>query len=273
MPGLIHNEASKKKRSSEKALMFLLHWIFRTVCWPRDILPNRLEKAKRFTQNLVKALKGERIGLIIFAGNAYLQVPLTTDYAAAVLFAKSANTAMAPTQGTAIVEAIDLAERSFEEENKNHKALIIITDGENHDKEALDRVKDANENGLLAFTVGVGTEQGSFIPIEEPGKTDYKRDKTGNPVRSKLNEAFLQELSSTGGGTYVNLSGGSENVLTTLRSKIDNIEKREFEQRVFNEFESYFQYFILLALVFLAFEFMVSYRRSKVLGDRDIFKI
>ncbi|MEM6967554.1 MAG: VWA domain-containing protein, partial [Bacteroidota bacterium] len=141
-----------------------------------DISPNRLERAKRFAQQLVDELKGERMGTIIFAGNAYLQMPLTTDYAAAQLFLRSANTKMAPTQGTAIAEAIDLAERSFEQTNKQHKAMVIISDGENHDDEAIARAQEANENGMLIFTVGVGTPQGSLIPIEMAGFTDYKKD-------------------------------------------------------------------------------------------------
>ena len=129
-----------------------------------DISPSRLDRAKRFSQNLINALKGERIGTIIFAGNAYMQVPLTIDYAAANLFISSSNPNMAPSQGTAIVDAIDLAEQSFDEDNKNYKALIIISDGENHDDEALARAKEARANGLLIYTVGVGTTEGSFYP-------------------------------------------------------------------------------------------------------------
>ena len=177
-----------------------------------DISPNRMERAKRFAQNLAKELRGDRLGVIIFAGNAYLQVPLTTDYAAAELFIKSANPDMAPSQGTAIADAIDLAERSFEDENKNHKALVIISDGENHEEEALERAQKANDNGLLIFTVGVGTSEGSFIPINISGRSDYKRDRTGNPVRSKLNEQMLEELASAGDGLYFNLADGSDQV-------------------------------------------------------------
>ncbi len=239
----------------------------------QDIPPNRLERAKRFAQNLVEALRGERLGLIIFAGNAYLQMPLTTDYAAAALFLKSANPAMAPTQGTAFAEAIDLAERSFEEDNKNHKALVLITDGENHEEGAMERAQTARDNGLLLFTVGLGTEEGGFIPTYVGGRSDYKRDNSGNPVRTRLNEEMLRELASSGDGAYFNLASGSDAVLEALKERIDNIEKRELEQRVFSEYESYFQYFIGLALLLLLLEFLLPYRRSGVLSGRDIFGI
>ena len=238
----------------------------------QDLSPSRLERAKRFTQDLITELRGERIGTIIFAGNAYLQTPLTTDYGAAELFMKSTNTGMAPSQGTAIADAIDLAERSFDEENKNHKALIIISDGENHDDVALNRARQANSDGLLIFTVGVGTTEGSFIPMTVAGRSDYKRDNTGNPIRSALNEEMLQDIADAGEGNYFNLNSGSSQVADAIRSRIDNIDKRELEQRVFNEYESYFQYFLGLAVLLILLEFMVSYRRNRYLADKDIFR-
>ncbi|MEL6924717.1 MAG: VWA domain-containing protein [Bacteroidota bacterium] len=237
-----------------------------------DVRPSRMDRARRFAQNLVNELRGERMGTIIFAGNAYLQMPLTTDYAAAQLFVKSANPKMAASQGTAISDAIDLAERSFEEENKQHKVLVIISDGENHDQEALDRAKTAAENGLLIFTVGVGTAEGGFIPTRVAGRPDYKRDNSGNPVRSQLNEEMLQQLADAGNGAYFRLSE-SDKIEPALRERIDKVEKRELEQRSFNEYESYFQYFIGLALIFILLEFVISYRKSKWMEGRDIFKV
>jgi len=201
-----------------------------------DISPNRLERAKRFSQRLINELKGDRIGVIIFAGNAYLQMPLTTDYAAANLFLRSANTGMAPTQGTAIDEAI----------------------------------KEARDNGLLIYTVGVGTERGGLIPVNISGFRDNKRDKNGQTVRTSLNEPMLQELAEIGDGAYFNISDGDQ-VITALRQRIDKIEKREFEARSFTEYESYFQYFIAIALLFILAEFFLSYRKSKWLEGKDIF--
>lgn len=258
-----------RRRSAD---VFLALDISQSMLAP-DVPPNRLERAKRFAENLVQALKGQRIGLLLFAGNAYLQVPLTTDYAAVALFLKSANPDMAPTQGTAIGEVIDLAERSFEPESRNHKALIIITDGENHDDEALQQANTAKANGLLLFTVGIGTEEGSFIPVQVGGRQDYKRDETGNPVRSRLNEKVLQELADAGDGMYFNLASGSEPVIEALRQRVDQIEKREYEQRSFSAYESYFQYFIGLGLLLITLEFLISYRRSRLFANRDIFEV
>ena len=262
---------TKKEKVKKKSADIFIALDVSTSMYARDISPDRLERAKQFTQKLIQRLKGERLGTIIFAGNAYLQMPLTTDYAAAQLFLKSANPSMAPTQGTAIYEAIDLAERSFEEDNKHHKALIIITDGEDHDEETLQRAKQAHENGLLIFTIGVGTPGGALIPLNIGGRIDHKRDKTGNPVMSKLNEQMLRDLADAGAGEYFNLSN-SDGVIDAVQDRIDRIEKREFEQRLFNEYESYFQYFIAFALLLLVIEFLLSYRKSKWLEGKDIFK-
>ena len=236
-----------------------------------DIAPNRMERAKQFSQKLIQALRGERLGTIIFAGNAYLQVPLTTDYAAAQMFVRSANPNMAPTQGTAISEAIDLAEQSFSEDNKHNKALIIITDGEDHDEVALERARAARANGLAIFTIGVGTQEGSYIPDVIGGRQDFKRDKNGQTVRSKLNEDILKQLASVGSGSYFNLATNKE-IVAEIKSQIDKMEKQEFEQRSFSEFESYFQYFLFPAILLLIIEFLLSFRRSKWLANKDIFK-
>lgn len=236
-----------------------------------DLQPSRIDRARRFTENLIHGLAGERIGLIAFAGNAYLQMPLTTDYAAAALFAKSSNPFQAPTQGTAIGDAIDLAERAYEEEQKGHKALIIVTDGENHDEEAMRRAEEAAQNGLIIFTVGVGTKSGSLIPIPVGNRIDYKRDKTGNPVRTQLNEDAMKSIARAASGAYFNLSQGSDRVIDALQDRIDQLEKREFEQRIFDEYESYFQWFIGAALLLLLLDHLLSYKKSGLLDGRDLF--
>ena len=262
---------AKREKAKRKSVDVFIALDISESMLATDISPNRLERAKRFAQQLVEELKGERIGTIIFAGNAYLQMPLTTDYAAAQLFLKSANTRMAPTQGTAISEAIDLAEQSFEQTNKQHKALIIISDGENHEEEAIARAGEAYENGLMIFTIGVGTAQGSMIPIEVAGFSDYKKDKDGRTVRTALNEQMLTDLATAGAGVYFNISDG-EQIIPVLQDRISKIEKREFETRSFTDYESYFQWFIALALIFILAEFVISYRKNKYLEGKDFFK-
>ena len=252
---------NKKEKVKAKASdVFIALDISRSMM-AEDVRPSRMERAKKFAQNLVNHLKGERIGIILFAGNAYLQMPLTTDYSAAMLFLKSANPNQAPSQGTAISDAIDLAEKSFDEDNKHHKALVIITDGENHDKETIARAKEANENGLLIFGVGVGTEEGGLIPIRTATRNDYKRDKTGTPIKSKLNIKMLEDLAEAGNGAYFNLTDDTEAVVKAVRSRIDKIAKRELEARSFTNYASYFQYFLFPAILLIFIEFFISYRK------------
>ncbi len=263
---------SKKEKVKRKSVDIFIALDISQSMMAEDIQPNRMERARKFSQKLVDKLKGDRLGIILFAGNAYMQMPLTTDYAAAQLFLRSANPSQAPAQGTAISEAIDLAEQSFEEDNKQHKAIIIISDGETHDQDALDRAKTAADNGLLIYSVGVGTPSGGFIPTIIGGRSDYKRDEKGNPVRTSLNEGMMQNLADEGNGFYFNLAGSNvEEVSVALRNSIDQMEKREFEARVFNEYESYFQYFIAIAILFLIAEFLLSYRKNKWLGEKDLF--
>ncbi|MFK7806801.1 MAG: VWA domain-containing protein [Saprospiraceae bacterium] len=262
---------TKKEKVKRKSADIFIALDISTSMVAQDIRPNRLERAKQFGIKLIEAMRGERIGIIIFAGNAYLQMPLTTDYAAATLFLKSANTEMAPTQGTAISDAIDLAEQSFQRDNKHHKALVIITDGENHDQQALERMQEANSNGLLAFTVGVGTAEGAQIPVSiGAGRMDWKRDETGNPVVTKINEDMLRQLAQAGSGSYFNLLQGEE-VLADLREKLEKVEKRELEQRSFSEYESYFAYFIAFAFLLILMEFLLSYQKSKLLEGKEFF--
>lgn len=236
-----------------------------------DLQPSRLERSKKFATKLINQLQGERIGVIVFAGNAYVHMPLTIDYSAASLFIDSANPEQILTQGTAIESAIELAELSFEKDNDQHKALVVISDGENHEEAAISKAKQAYDKGMLIFTVGAGTPEGGYVPVIFGGYSDYKRDKFGELVRSKLNEDMLQQVADAGGGDYYNIISGEETVLTSLKQKIEEIEKREFEQRMFDEYESYFWIFLIPGILFLVIEFLISYRRSNIISGRDIF--
>jgi Ca-activated chloride channel family protein len=239
-----------------------------------DVSPSRIDRARRFTQNLVQGLRTERLGLIFFAGSAYLQSPITTDYNAILLALRSADPATVLNQGTAIAEAIELAEESFDENNKSHRALIIITDGENHNDEAVSRAAAARENGIITYTIGVGTTQGSYIPVNDPrGQSAYKRDRNGEPVVSRLNPEVLNEIASSGDGKYFNLSAGSDKVLDVLKDRINQMEKTELEQRTFSEYESSFQWFVAAAIIFLLVEFLLPYRRGKQNREGKLFDI
>ena len=168
----------KDKVKAQSADIFIAFDISQSMM-AQDISPSRLERAKRFTEKLIRSLKGDRVGLIYFAGDAYLQMPLTNDYAAAELFIKSANPNLAGTQGTAIDEAIDLAVRAYEEDVKHQRALIIISDGEDHDEDAISMAKEGADAGLVIYTIGVGTETGAYIPFMNRGRTEFKKDDEG----------------------------------------------------------------------------------------------
>lgn len=248
---------TKREKAKRKGVDVFIALDISQSMLAQDVAPSRLERAKRFSQNLVNGIKGNRVGIILFAGGAYLQMPLTTDYAAAELFLRSANTDLAGTQGTAIGEAIGTALKSFEPNDKFHKALVIISDGENHDESAPEKAAEAAEKGLLVSTVGVGTEGGEFIPMDVGGRPDFKRDESGNPVRTKLDEAMLKSLSEKANGEYFHLSTGDQTIIEALKKRVEKMEKREFEQRSFTEFESYFQYFLAAGLLLLAIEFLL----------------
>lgn len=229
-----------------------------------DVSPSRLERAKRFGQQLVGKLASNNIGVILFACNAFPVAPLTSDYYYAKLALSTASPDQAGEQGTAISAAIDLAERSFDPENQRHKAIIILTDGEDHDGRGTARAEAVYETGTLVYTVGVGSTEGGFIPINLRGRADYLRDDTGNPVRSRLDPGTLEDVARAGGGAYFNLEKNAEGLADILQERIDTIEKQEYEQRVFTDYNSYFQIFLGIAFLLLLIEFLLSYRTSRL---------
>jgi Ca-activated chloride channel family protein len=223
----------------------------------QDISPSRLEKAKRFAENIIETRRGDQIGLIFFAGGAYLQMPLTSDYAAAQLFIKSASTDMAGTQGTAIGEAINLAKTSVNGKEKNQRALIIISDGEDHDEDAITVAEEAVDVGWHIFTVGVGTEKGDYVPVNSEGREEYKMDNEGNPVTSALNPQLMKDIAAAGNGSAYFLDDQS-NIIEDMNTKLEKLQKREVEINSFTEYRSFYQYFLGLALLLLLIEFYIS---------------
>ncbi len=232
-----------------------------------DLKPSRLVRAKRFVSKLVDEFQNDRVAIVVFAGNAYLQMPLTIDYAAAKMYLNNIRTEMVPTQGTAIGEAIRMANRSFEMGEKKYKMLIIITDGENHDEDAITMAKEVSEEGGVIHTIGVGTTKGAPIPVYSNNiQVDYKKDKQGSIVLSKLNDNILKQIADACNGNYFPLSGGQDEI-EAIMNKIKSMEKKEFEERVFTEYESKFQYFLAGALLFLLLEFFISERKRTWLSD------
>lgn len=263
---------SKKQKVKRESVDVFIALDVSQSMMSQDIQPSRMERAKRFVADLTDALKGNRIGSVVFAGNAYLQMPLTTDYSAAKLFAKSANSGMAPTQGTALAEAIKLVQQSFKRDDKHQKALVIVTDGEDHEAEVEETASDALADGIVIYTIGVGTIDGANIPTFEDGIQDVKRDINGEVVVTSLNENMLRSVAKAGGGNYFNLKTDRK-IISQLKERIEQLDKREFEQRIFEAYESYFQIPLAIGLLLIILEFLLDFRKSRWWIGRDLFNV
>ena len=226
----------------------------------QDYSPNRLERAKLAISQVSERLQGDRVGLIVFAGDSYVQIPLTSDYISARMFLNSISTSSVPVQGTAIGSAIDLALRSFSEESNRSRAIIVITDGENHEDDPVSSAKEAAEMGVTVFTIGVGSKEGTYIPLSDGG---YITDEEGNNVLTRLDDATLKEIAAAGNGLYVQ-STTREFGLTPIIDEIQKMEDEVTTSVVYEEYEELYMYFLGVALLFLVIEMLVGERRSKI---------
>ena len=235
-----------------------------------DIEPNRLERAKMAISRLVDRLKDDQIGLIVFAGDAYTQLPITSDYNSAKLFLNSISTQIVPKQGTAIGAAIDLGIRSFTPNGKANKAIIVITDGENHEDDAVSAAQNAVRDGIVVHAIGMGLPQGAPVPVISYGQRDYMRDRDGNVVITKLDEPMLEQIAAAGRGIYVranNVQVGLDN----LFDEINKMQKDEIESRVYSEYDDQFQYLFVIGMFLLLLEFVVLERKNRYLKNINFF--
>ena len=238
-----------------------------------DIKPNRLTAAKRAIEKLVDKLDNDRIGLVIFAGKAYVQVPVTSDYVSAKMFLNTISTKSVPVQGTNLSEALQMAARSFTSDKDISKAIIVITDGENHDDAALETAKQIAAEGIRIYTVGIGSPQGVPIPVRDKyGRKVFKTDKNGNVVVTKLNEKVLQEIAMAGNGTYVRATNSGIG-LDLIFDELNKLDKKEIESKIYAEYENYFQPFVGIAILLLLIEVLIPLRKSKFSDKYNLFKI
>ena len=236
-----------------------------------DLTPNRLERAKQAISRLVDRLKNDKIGVIVFAGDAYIQLPMTVDHSAAKLFLRSIDTDIVPTQGTAIGKAIELASSSFSETTKANKSIIVITDGENHEDDALEQAAAVAENGIKVHTIGIGSVDGTPIPMYKRGQMlGYRKDRDGNTVVTKLNETMLQQIAASGEGTYVR-ANNSRTGLNALMDELEGMEREEFGSKMFTSYEDRFQYFFAVALLLLIIELLLPSRKLKMFKGVNLF--
>lgn len=224
----------------------------------QDYSPNRLERAKLAISRITDRLQGDRVGLIIFAGSSFVQLPITTDYVSAKMFLGNISTESIPIQGTAIGDAINTAVKSFSAQSENSRAIIVITDGENHEDDAVAAAAQAAESGVKVYTIGVGSADGQPIPMEG----GLLRDKEGNIVVTKLDEETLKEIAQAGGGAYVH-AGNDEFGLGPIISEIKKMQEEEYNSVVFEEYDEQFMYFMGIALALFTIEILIGERRSR----------
>ena len=237
-----------------------------------DIAPNRLEKSKRLVSEIINQLASDRIGIIAYAGQAFPQLPITTDYGAAKMFLQSMNTDMLSSQGTAINEAIELASTYFDDEEQTNRVLFIVSDGEDHSEgSTIDAVELAVDEGIRIFTIGVGKTKGSPIPIKRNGIVEsLKKDSQGEVVITKLNEEILEEIADEGNGEYVNGSN-TEDAVDFIKEQLNQMDKKEFEAKQFAEYKDQFQWFLGIGLLFLFLEVFLLDRKTQWLKRMNLF--
>jgi Ca-activated chloride channel family protein len=237
----------------------------------QDIKPSRIERARQSVSRLIDDMENDRIGLIVFAGKAYTQLPITTDYNAAKMMLSTVKPDLIPVQGTAIGQAIEMAMASFKEE-EGGKAIIIITDGENHEDDAVEKAADAASKGIRIYTIGMGLADGAPIPDYKNNQiTGFKKDRSGSTVITRLDESMLQQIAQAGNGIYVRASN-TQAGLKKVYDEIGKLDQKTFDSLSYADYDDRFQYFIALALIFLTLSFTLNERKSRWASKIKIFK-
>lgn len=232
-----------------------------------DVAPNRLEKSKNIISKLVDSFEDDKVGLIVFAGDAFIQLPITSDFISAKMFLESINPGLITRQGTNIKAAIDMATRSFTPREGVGKAVIIITDGENHEGGAVEAAKAASEKGMSVYVMGVGSPEGSPIPT---GRNDFRRDKEGNVIVTKLNEKMCQEIAAAGNGVYIRIDN-TNNAQKILQKEIDKLAKADIETAVYSEYDEQFQAMAWIAFVLLLLEMLLMVKKNPKFKGFNLF--
>lgn len=236
-----------------------------------DVAPNRLDRAKQMLSKMIDNMVDDKVGLVVFAGDAFTQLPITCDYVSAKMFLSTINPTLIPTQGTAIGAAIQTAITSFgDTESEAGRAIILITDGENHEDDAIAAAKQAKELGIQVFVVGIGKPEGS--PIPKSGTNDYIKDRSGQVVVSRLNEDMCQAVAQAGGGIYVRCDN-TNTAMRALQQELDRIATAELESTVYADYNEQYQSFVLIALLLLIIDFFILMRKNHKLNRMDIFKV
>ena len=233
-----------------------------------DVAPNRLDRAKQMLSKLMDNMVDDKVGLVVFAGDAFVQLPITCDYVSAKMFLNSIKPELIKTQGTAIGQALSTSIRCFGEQSDASRAIILITDGENHEDDAVAVAKRAKEMGIHVLVVGIGKPEGSPIPM--PGTNNYRKDREGNVVVSRLNEDMCREIAQAGGGLYVRCDN-TNTATKAIQKELDKLGTQEIETQVFTDYNEQFQGFALFALLLLVLDFFIFNRKNKAITRLNIF--
>ena len=234
-----------------------------------DVAPNRLDRAKQMLSKMIDNMVDDKVGLVIFAGDAFTQLPITCDYVSAKMFLNTISPNLIPTQGTAIGAALQTAIASFgTSESEIGRAIVLITDGENHEDDAIEIAKKAKEMGIQVFVIGIGKPEGA--PIPKPGTNDYFKDRAGQVVVSRLNEEMCQQIASSGNGIYVRCDN-TNTAMRALQQELDRIATSEIETTVFEDYNEQYQSFLLIALLLLLIEFFILSRKNHRISRMDLF--
>ena len=236
-----------------------------------DVAPNRLEKSKQLVTQIINNLASDRVGIIAYAGKAFPQLPITTDYASAKMFLQSMNTDMLSSQGTAINEAIQLSRNYFDDEEQTNRVLIIISDGEDHNDLSVEVAEAASEEGIKIYTIGVGSENGGPIPLKRNGVVrSYKKDQNNETVITKLNKETLRLIANEAKGSYIDGSQTAA-VVEQVRAILSVMDKKEFEAKEFAEYKDQFQWFLGIGLFFLILDVLLLERKTAWLKRLNLF--
>ena len=235
-----------------------------------DIKPNRLERAKQLVSKIIDKLSDDKVGIVVFAGRAYLQMPLTTDHSAAKMYLSSASTDNVPTQGTVISQALKMSYAAFNTKEKKYRSIILISDGEDHDEDAIKVTKQLADEGVMVNTIGIGSLQGA--PIMDNETNEYKKDESGNTVISKLNEEELKSIAQNGNGLYQLFSSADE-VADNLHKKLMTIGQTTLTGSSFGVYKNYFWYFLLAAFIILLIENILPERKTKMIGFKKVLPL
>jgi Ca-activated chloride channel homolog len=262
---------SRIKKAEQKGVDLMICLDISKSMLASDIKPSRIKNAKQAIHQLIDKLDGDRIGLVIFAGEAYKQLPLTNDYAAAKLFLSAVHPNIIKRQGTDIALAIEKAVSSFDLENNSDKAIVIISDGEDHEGNAEIAAADAKDLGIKVYTLGMGLPEGAPIPEINGNNIQFKKDAEGNTIITKINEKMLQDIASEGGGTYIR-ANNTNSGLELLFQEINKMEEKTYDTIDFTDFESRFQYPLFIALLLIVFNILIPERKGKLSGKIKLFE-